>query len=526
MRTVVRSLAVTRHRILYLFRPHRHSRVIILTTICSDRRSIHAHQGNTKCAAADSTWRSGNGDTLMSKQPLAPETTRYVTLAAAGAATGGLLFGYDTSTMNSAISGIRDTLGLGTGTLGFVTAISLIGAAIGAWFAGGISARFGRTRVMLAAGSLILVGSLGASLANEVILLGIIRVATGLGIGAASAVVPSYVTEISPSTIRGRLGTFWQFAIVFGQLLGLLAGGALARWAGSEAATMPWGGPAWRWMFVVVALLATIYILIALRLPQSPQDLVRLGQEDKARNLLARISDRPAGEALDTIKATLAKQQRAATLGDLRGPRFGLKGIVWTGLLLAAFQQLVGINIVKTYSNTIWQTVGVPTSASFTMSIVTVLISVVATVIAILIMDKIGRRTLLMWGAAFMAPALAMLAIAFSTASGSGDDVSLGRTAGITALIGMNTFAIAFGITWGPVMWLMLGELFDSNLRTIAVATCTAVNWLTNWAVTRTFPSLVEIGLGFSYGLYTLGAILAFLFAWRVLPETKDRAIG
>ena len=462
----------------------------------------------------------------MSDRPLAPETTRYVTLAAAGAAAGGFLFGYDTSTMNSAINGIRDTLDLDAGTVGFVTAISLIGAAIGAWFAGAVSERFGRTRVMLIAGGLILLGSLGASLASQVLLLGLFRVASGLGIGAASAVVPSYVTEISPTSIRGRLGTFWQFAIVFGQLLGLLAGYALTRWAGDEAAAMPWGGAAWRWMFIVIALLAVVYIVIALRLPATPPDLVRLGHEDEARTVLARISDRPVADALASIKATLTKQSETATVADLRGPRFGLQPIVWTGILLAAFQQLVGISIVKTYSNTLWQSVGVPSGASFAVSIVTVLISLGSTVVAIAIMDKIGRRTLLTAGAAVMVPALGMMSAAFSTATGSGEDVQLGDGAGIVALIGMNLFAIAFGVTWGPVMWLMLGELFDNDLRTIAVAVCTAVNWLTNWSITRSFPTLAEIGLSYAYALYTVFALLAFLFAWRVLPETQDRAIG
>lgn len=462
----------------------------------------------------------------MSDRPLAPETTRYVTLATAGAAAGGFLFGYDTSTMNSAINGIRDTLDLDAGTVGFVTAISLIGAAIGAWFAGAVSERFGRTRVMLIAGGLILLGSLGASLASQVLLLGLFRVASGLGIGAASAVVPSYVTEISPTSIRGRLGTFWQFAIVFGQLLGLLAGYALTRWAGDEAAAMPWGGAAWRWMFIVIALLAVVYIVIALRLPATPPDLVRLGHEDEARTVLARISDRPVADALASIKATLTKQSETATLADLRGPRFGLQPIVWTGILLAAFQQLVGISIVKTYSNTLWQSVGVPSGASFAVSIVTVLISLGSTVVAIAIMDKIGRRTLLTAGAAVMVPALGMMSAAFSTATGSGEDVRLGDGAGIVALIGMNLFAIAFGVTWGPVMWLMLGELFDNDLRTIAVAVCTAVNWLTNWSITRSFPTLAEIGLSYAYALYTVFALLAFLFAWRVLPETQDRAIG
>lgn len=462
----------------------------------------------------------------MTDRSLSPEIRRYVTLAALGAAMGGFLFGFDTSTMNSAIAGMRDTLDLDSGTIGFVTAISLIGAAIGAWFAGGISTRFGRTRVMLIAGVLILIGSIGASFAEQATMLAIFRATTGLGIGSASAVVPSYITEIAPTSIRGTLGTFWQFAIVFGQLLGLLAGGGISRWAGGEAAELPWGATAWRTMYVVVAILAVGYLLIAWRLPQTPPDLVRLGKPDQAKKMLARFSDRPVEEAFGSIRDSISKDQQAAGLGDLRGSRLGLQGIVWIGLLLAAFQQVVGINVVKTYSNSIWQSVGVPSSASFTMSIVTVLISLGATVIAILIMDKIGRRTLLMWGAAFMIPALATMSIAFSTATTVGDDVSLGRTAGIAALVGMNTFAIAFGITWGPVMWLMLGELFNSHLRTVAVAVCTAGNWLANWAVTRSFPPLSEIGLDFAYGLYTLGSILAFLFAWRILPETKDRELS
>lgn len=461
----------------------------------------------------------------MSGKQLQPETKRYVTLAALGAAMGGFLFGFDTSTMNSAIAGMRDSLDLDSGTIGFVTAISLIGAAIGAWFAGGISTRFGRTRVMLTAGALILIGSVGASLADHEILLATFRATTGLGIGSASAVVPSYITEISPTSIRGTLGTFWQFAIVFGQLLGLLAGGGISRWAGGESAELPWGATAWRTMYVVVAILAVGYLIIAWRLPQTPPDLVRLGKPDKAKEMLGRISDRPVDDALGSIRASIAEDQHAAGLSDLRGNRFGLQGIVWVGLLLAAFQQVVGINVVKTYSNSIWQSVGVPSSASFTMSIVTVLISLGATVVAILIMDKIGRKTQLMWGAGFMIPALATMSIAFASATEVGDEVSLSRSAGIAALIGMNTFAIAFGITWGPVMWLMLGELFNSHLRTIAVAVCTAGNWLANWAVTRSFPSLSQVGLDFAYGLYTIGAVLAFLFAWRVLPETKDREL-
>src|SRR4051812_15603097 len=191
--------------------------------------------------------------------------TRYVTALASGAAVGGFLFGFDTSTMNGAINGIEDSLGVSAGALGFITAISLVGCAAGAWFAGPMSERLGRTQVMSLAGILIAIGSLGAALGSQVVLLGVFRLVTGVGIGAASAVVPAYIAEISPMNIRGRLGSFWQFAIVISQLAGLLVGYGLARWAGSEAAPMPWGGAAWRWMFVVAAIPAAAYIVITRR---------------------------------------------------------------------------------------------------------------------------------------------------------------------------------------------------------------------------------------------------------------------
>lgn len=403
-------------------------------------------------------------------------STRYVTIVAASAALGGFLFGFDTSTMNSAINGITDTLELSTGSVGFVVAIVLLGCAAGAWFAGGISARFGRNRVMLIAGCLIAVGSLTAALSANVWLLGVFRFATGLGIGAASAVVPAYISEIAPTRIRGRLGTFWQFAIVTGQLLGLLTGYGLTHWAGAEADPLPWGGAAWRWMFVVVAILALTYVVIAWRLPQSPPDLIRRGQDDQARALLKRIDAPAADEWAAAVHETLAQQSKAASLRDLQGPSFRLRMIVWIGIALAAFQQLVGINVVKTYSNTLWQSVGFSTSASFSISIVTVLISIASTVVAIIIMDRIGRRTLLLAGAAVLVVALGTLAVCFSMATGSGDTVSLNGTPATIALIAINEFAVGFGVTWGPIMWLMLSELFDSDLRTTAVAVCTAVN--------------------------------------------------
>jgi SP family sugar:H+ symporter-like MFS transporter len=355
--------------------------------------------------------------------------------------------------------------------------------------------------------------------------MGCYRFVTGLGIGAASAVVPAYVAEISPPRIRGRLGTFWQLAIVFGQLIGLLAGLGWTAWAGSESEPIPWGGAAWRWMFVVVGVLAAAYVLVARALPRSPHDAVRLGHEDEARALLGRIGERSVEPAIAAMRENRKGESGFPNLRDLRGHTLELKRLVWVGILLAAFQQLVGINVVKTYSNALWQAVGLATGTAFTASIVTVLISIASTIVAIAIMDKVGRRTLLLSGAALMVVSLLALVVCFSTAQGSGSELVLERGPGIGALIAMNVFAIAFGVSWGPVMWLMLGELFDGNLRTSAVAVCTAVNWMTNWAVTQSFPSLAGVGLSFVYGLYTVFAALAFVFALKMLPETRGRTL-
>ena len=453
-------------------------------------------------------------------------STRYVTATAAGAAFGGFLFGFDTSTMNAAIVGIRTSLTLGAAAVGFVAAIALIGCAVGAWFSGPLASRRGRTRVMLLAGATIGAGSLAAALATDLVLLGAFRFITGLGIGAASAVVPGYVAEISPTTIRGRLGTFWQFAIVFGQFAGLLVGFLLTQWAGTEAEPLLFGGAAWRWMFAAVALSAGVYTLIVPRLPPSPHDLLRVANEGEARALLARLGPDPVDEQIAVIQHAVEHTPGSTSLKELRGSQFGLQPIVWTGILLAAFQQLVGISVVKTYSNTIWQAVGFSTASAFTISMATVLVSILSTIVAIALMDRIARKTLLSIGAAVMVVSLGALAWSFSTATGSGQELSLDRAAGISALVAINVFAVAFGITWGPVTWLMLSELFDTHIRVTAVGVCTAVNWLTNWAVNRTFPLLAGSGLEFAYGLYAAFAALAFLFALRVLPETRGRNLS
>lgn len=377
-------------------------------------------------------------------RPAARHQTVFIAVLAAGAVIGGFLFGFDMSTMNSAINGIAPSLELSSFQTGLIASIAMIGAAAGAWFSGDVSERIGRTRVMTLAGTLMLVGSVLTQLADGFWLILVFRICTGLGIGAASAVVPAYVSEVSPPRIRGTMGTFWQMAIVLGQFLGLVSGYLFARAAGSESAQL-WGMEAWRWMFAVVAVLALAYVLISLRLPQSPPDAVRLGDHDSARAFIERAGGEDAEGRFERIREKLADRSESPSLKDLRGSRLGLQGIVWAGILLAAFQQLVGINVVKMYSNTIWQSVGVPVDDSFQVSMLTAGLSIAATVVAILIMDRVPRRSMLIVGGAFMVASMAAMAIAF--AQGGGAEGALPRGAALTALIGMNGFAISFGIT-------------------------------------------------------------------------------
>ncbi|MFD1810588.1 MFS transporter [Rhodococcus gannanensis] len=416
------------------------------------------------------------------------DSTRVATRSAAGAAVGGLLFGADTSTMNGAINGVRPDFGLESSLVGFVVAVSILGCAAGALTAGRIAARFGSTGTMRLGGVVIAVGSLLAALSFAVLPLAACRLVVGFGVGLLSVVVPGYITEISPERIRGRLGSLWQLAIVLGIFGGLLADYALRTAAGSADSDVPWGGHAWRWMFVVIAVAAVVQVLVALRLPEP----TRAGEHEPAGGFAA-----------------------------LRGSLLGLKPIVWVGIVVAALQQFVGINVIFFYSTTLWKSVGFSEDDAFVTSLLTALVNIAATVVAIGLVDRLGRRPLMIGGAAGMAVTLGTLAVCFASATGTGDDVTLPQPAGTVALVAANLFVVAFGVSWGPLMWVVLGELFDTRIRTVALSLTVMVNWLANWLVTRTFPTLADVSLPLTYGLYTGFAAVALVFTARKVPETK-----
>lgn len=438
------------------------------------------------------------------------------------AAVGGFLFGFDSSVINGAVDSIQDHFELGSFFTGFAVAIALLGCAVGAWFAGRLADRWGRKKVMLLGSVLFVVSSFGSGLAFSVPDLMVWRVLGGLGIGIASVIAPTYISEIAPARYRGALASLQQLAITLGIFAALLSDAVLQNAAGGASNELWLNLEAWRWMFLVGVIPAVVYGVLALMIPESPRYLVGKHLDQEAADVLANITGEvDPQERVSEIRLTL-RHESTASFDDIRGPKFGLQPLVWVGIFMAVFQQFVGINAIFYYSTTLWKSVGFTENESFTTSVITAIINVGMTFVAILFVDRIGRKILLEVGSLGMFVSLLLAAIAFSQATGSGDDVALPSPWGALALIGANLFVIFFAATWGPVMWVMLGEMFPNNMRAYALGISTAANWIANFTVTLSFPPLTRsVGLWFLYGLFAFFALLSYFFVRLKVRETK-----
>lgn len=450
-------------------------------------------------------------------------------LVCLGAALGGLIFGYDTSVLNSAESAVAAHFGLGAAMRGVMTSISLLGCAVGAAVAGSLSERYGRTRVMLAAAWLYCGAVLVAGLAPTIEVLLIGRALTGVGIGAASVMVPAYIAEVAPARSRGKLGSLQQLLITFGILVALLVGLGTARGAGGAADVWWFGLDAWRWIVLSAIVPGALYGLAALRLPESPRYLVSRGRDEQAVTVFAWVS------GVDEATARLTVAEIRGSLGQdppssfraLRGSALGLKPIVWAGIGVAIFMQVSGINAVFVYSSSLWRSVGFSESGALTVSIVTAVINILVTVIAVAVADRFPRRAMLMTGSAGSAVSLGVAALAFAQAtSGPGEDLVISPGWGVVALVGVNLMVVFFGMTWGPLGWVLLGEMFPNSLRAAALAVATTTQWVATYAVVHAFPVMEErLGLAGSYAVFAAMAALSFVFVWRALPETKGKTL-
>lgn len=442
------------------------------------------------------------------------------------AAFGGLLFGYDSAVINGAVSSIQSTFDVGPGPLGFAVAAALLGAAVGAFFGSRIADRTGRIPIMKIAALLFLLSAIGCGFTQSIEWLVFWRVVGGIGVGVASVIAPAYIAEVSPAHLRGRLGSLQQMGIVLGIFLSLLIDALLAHWAGGAANELWFGLAAWRWMFLVMAVPAVLYGIGAFLIPESPRYLVSVGRPDEARAVLSRIHGDDAVDArVSKIRSTV-DDERKPRFADLRGSMAGLKPVVWVGIGLAALQQFVGINVIFYYSNVLWESVGFKESDSFTISVATSVVNVAVTIVAIFLVDRIGRRPLLLLGSAGMALSLGVMSVVFATATKVMVDgqltPELGPVAGPVALIAANLFVVFFGVSWGPLMWVLLGEMFPNRIRGAALAVAGAVQWIANWAVTVSFPSLSNFSLGLTYGIYAFFALVSLVFTIKMVRETNN----
>ncbi|MEW5812384.1 MAG: sugar porter family MFS transporter [Actinomycetota bacterium] len=437
------------------------------------------------------------------------------------AALGGLLFGYDSAVINGAVDSIQEDFGIGNAELGFAVASALLGAAAGAMTAGRIADKIGRIAVMKIAAVLFLISAFGTGFAHEVWTVVLFRIVGGIGVGVASVIAPAYIAETSPPGIRGRLGSLQQLAIVSG-IFASFAVNYLLQWlAGGPNEPLWLGLDAWRWMFLAMAVPAVLYGVLAFTIPESPRYLVATHKIPEARRVLTRLLGQKNLEITITrIRETLEREDKPSWR-DLRKPTGGLYGIVWVGLGLSIFQQFVGINVIFYYSNVLWQAVGFSADESAVYTVITSVINVLTTLIAIALIDKIGRKPLLLIGSTGMAVTLITMAVIFGNATVNPDGTpSLPGASGIVALIAANLFVVAFGMSWGPVVWVLLGEMFPNRIRAAALGLAAAGQWAANWLITVTFPGLRE-HLGLAYGFYGLCAVLSGLFVWRWVMETK-----
>ncbi|MHC6175760.1 sugar porter family MFS transporter [Glutamicibacter endophyticus] len=444
------------------------------------------------------------------------------------AALGGFLFGYDSAIINGTVDAVQAEFGLSPVGIGFVVSCALIGAAIGAWTAGWCAQRIGRVKTMLIASALLAISAVGSALAFGSTDLIVWRFVGGIGVGFASVIAPAYIAEIAPSKHRGRMGSLQQMAVVTGIFLAFLVSTLIVSTTGGAAETGWLDMPGWRWMLLSELLPALLYGLLALRLPESPRYLVGCQRLAEASHILVHYVGIDAGartEAkIEEIRQTLNVERRQ-TFGDLLGGSFIFKPIVWIGIVLSVFQQFVGINVIFYYSTTLWKSVGFDESNSFLISVITSVTNIVATVIAIALIDKIGRKTLLVAGSTVMTISLGIMALAFSQSEIVGGELVLPGNWGVTALIFANLFVIGFGTSWGPAVWVLLGEMFPNRIRAMALGVAAAAQWMANFLVSTTFPSLAEVGLQLAYGLYATFALLSLLFVLKFVRETKGKQL-
>jgi SP family sugar:H+ symporter-like MFS transporter len=448
--------------------------------------------------------------------------------AIVGVATiGGFMFGYDSGVINGTQDGLRTTFSLSEAWLGITVSALLPGCAVGAFLAGKSADVWGRRRVMLAAAVLFIVSALASGAADSAFMMIVARFAAGVGVGAASVLSPAYISEVTPASMRGRLSSVQQVMIIAGLTGAFLANYFLAHTAGKSTDVLWLGYAAWRWMFWMQIIPASIFLVTLLLIPESPRYLVARGRDEEALWVLARLfgAATAVGKAAE-IRGSLGADHapRLSDLIDKKTQR--LRPIVWVGVGLATFQQLVGINVVFYYGAVLWQAVGFSEADSLKINILSGTLSVAACFIAVALIDRIGRKPLLLIGSIGMSLTLGVLSVAFATGDLSNGTLHLAPRVGMAALVSANLYVVFFNLSWGTVMWVMLGEMFPNQIRGSGLAVSGAAQWTANFLISMSFPWLAKfVGLPITYGFYTACACLSIFFVIAMVHETRGREL-
>lgn len=438
----------------------------------------------------------------------AAKAKRNVTITAAIAGLAGLLFGYDTGIIAGALLTITPEFGLNSLQAGMVVGAVPIGAVAGAWFASRGADKYGRRTLILVSAAVFIVGAIVSAIAPDSFILIVSRVVIGAGIGVASAVAPVYISEVAPADIRGSLVTFFQLAVTIGILVAYLVGYAFTD-----------VNEGWRWMLGLGAVPAIILAVGIIRLPRSPRWLMMQNDREGAREALERV--RPGGaEAIDLeiqeIEASTG--QDTSRWSDLRRP--AVKSALLVGIGLAILQQITGINTVIYYAPTIIQSTGIDSAGSAILASLGVgIVNVVMTVVALRLLDRAGRRTLLFIGVTGMSFSLFTLGLAFIN--------HVPETLSTVLAIGsLMLFVSSFAISLGPIFWLLNAEIYPLKVRGKAAAAGTMTNWFFNFLVSLTFLAAIELltETG-AFWLYGLIGLVTLWFCWKFVPETKGKSL-
>ncbi|MGH8061837.1 MAG: sugar porter family MFS transporter [Pseudoxanthomonas sp.] len=464
----------------------------------------------------------------MSSVESSGENTKFIILISCVATIGGFLFGFDSGVINGTVDGLRETFQSSSAGTGFEVASMLLGCAIGAFFAGRLADRWGRRVLLIMSAVLFLLSAVGAGMANTSIAFIVARVFGGLAVGAASVMSPAYIAEVASARYRGRLATVQQIAIISGLFMAFLSNYLLAKAAGASTEALWLGHAAWRWMFWMQVIPSAIFLVLLLLIPESPRYLMVKGRRQDAENVLTKLyGPTEAQLKLREIGDTLSDDHRPR-LSDLISRTTGkLRPIVWVGVGLATFQQLVGINVVFYYGAVLWQAVGFSENDALLINVLSGALSIGACLIALVLIDRIGRKPLLWIGSVGMAVSLALVTYAFASAGlDANGKLALSDSMGMLALVAANVYVVFFNMSWGPVMWVMLGEMFPNQIRGSGLAVAGAAQWTSNFAITMSFPVLLTgIGLAGAYGIYTLAALLSVFFVLRYVHETKGKEL-